>query len=490
MNLLTSDVLSGYATVEELVYDLNQTVRFYVNTIIQEQTRNPFPIFAVAELADSPAASPSAEGANDFETNNQEEGVDEADTVKSDGTNVYVAYGDVLVIWDAITGASITNYTLPAPSQEFNEYYYYWNRPNILGMSLEDDRLVLYVSGYGNDARNSNPTASIFYNSFETRIVVLDISNLPLLTVVAHKDIHGYYRDARAVGSDVHVVTTFGIDYYSGFGPIHRWNIEYEGMNDTEYKEAATIAAGPLIDDFVARLQKDVPLIFDSNDVSNIPKISIWQTELGENDNMVETIYSGGAIQSFSRITSFSTASASAVGLSESTAGAFMPSNWGHTYVVDGNLMLAGQGYNWMPDFRSSAQTTYLMGFSLSGASAKPSFVQSVPGYINNQYSLNIYNGTMSIATTIRMWWPVWEPVEDENDDIIGWPWSVFNTSNAVYVYNLPSATEPITEAGRVENLGKEGEVFTSVRFFGNICYAGTHTVSRYPNLLALTFLH
>ena len=135
--------------------------------------------------------------------------------------------------------------------------------------------------------------------------------------------------------------------------------------------------------------------------------------------------------------------------------------------------MLAGQGYNWDPNFRGSAQTTYLMGFSLRGTSATPLFVQAVPGYINNQYNLNIYNGTMSIATTIRQWWPVWEPVVDENDDIILWPWFVFNTSNAVYVYDLPSTTEPITEAGRVENLGKPGEIFTAVRFFGNICYAG-----------------
>jgi uncharacterized secreted protein with C-terminal beta-propeller domain len=53
----------------------------------------------------------SAEGATDFETNNQEDGVDESDMVKSDGIHVFAAYGDIVVIWNAATGKFVANYT-------------------------------------------------------------------------------------------------------------------------------------------------------------------------------------------------------------------------------------------------------------------------------------------------------------------------------------------------------------------------------------------
>ena len=52
-------------------------------------------------------------------TNNQVDGVDEADVVKSDGKYVYAAYGDVLFVWnatDASAGMSVTK--MPQESYE------------------------------------------------------------------------------------------------------------------------------------------------------------------------------------------------------------------------------------------------------------------------------------------------------------------------------------------------------------------------------------
>ena len=63
------------------------------------------------------SANPPAEGVTDFATNNQEESVYESDFVKSDGKFVYVAYGDIVVIWNARTGRFDANYTLPPLEQ-------------------------------------------------------------------------------------------------------------------------------------------------------------------------------------------------------------------------------------------------------------------------------------------------------------------------------------------------------------------------------------
>jgi Beta propeller domain len=91
MNLLSSKVLEGYDNVKDLKADLYQVVRFYVNALIEEQSIYRFWSRPVAK---ENIPSLSAAGATDFETNNQEKGVDESDLVKSDGKFVYAAYGD------------------------------------------------------------------------------------------------------------------------------------------------------------------------------------------------------------------------------------------------------------------------------------------------------------------------------------------------------------------------------------------------------------
>lgn len=129
MNLLTPKVLEGYDSITELTIDLIQVVRFYVNWIIDEQTQYidlyrgptgppvqfdmPAPTSAWPPDRVPPGASPTASQTDDYSTNNQEEGIDESDLVKSDGVYSYAAYGDLLVIWDAATGESVANYTLP-----------------------------------------------------------------------------------------------------------------------------------------------------------------------------------------------------------------------------------------------------------------------------------------------------------------------------------------------------------------------------------------
>ena len=511
MNLLTPAVLQGYDNIEDLSDDLNQAVRFYVNSVIEQQALHnnrfsPLPfviepddqvVFAVTSESKT-TASPSAEGATDFETNNQEEGVDEADKVKSDGMYTYAAYGDVVVVWNVITGDLVANYTLPqlfysdaASGTSFLKvrwpFFHHRPKPVIQAMSLEAQRLVLYVQGYGSEVREQNKITSVFSNAYETRIMVLDTSTLPLsLTFVTQEDVQGSYRDARAIGSDIHLVTSASINYYALTGPLYRFNSVFADMDSTEYKKAAAKIAEPLIDDFVATLKADVLL---NGIAPSIPKISIWQSDLGNNTNIVEQIYKEGAIQAYVQLTSFAVKGLDGA-LSLSVAGAFTPSSWGHTYAVDGNLVFAAQGWNWSPFLRGSSQTTYLLGFSLNGASAAPAYLGSVPGYILNQYSLSAYEGHLRVAATVDTVWPIWEPIEDRNGDIIS-PLPLRRLQNSVHILKIPSEDESVLhEVANIPNLGKKGERFTAVRFFGNICYAGTFVFLLSPSCNSVTVSH
>ena len=526
LNLLTEKVLDGYDNITELKSDIAQAARFYANSIIEEQSqynddpnkRTSMPVATSSPIQmappDSSPSRPSAAGATDYSTNNQEEGVDESDLVKSDGIYSYAAYGDIVVIWDAATGDFVAKYTLPPVADEqppsaapvvapdvftepppllegmMNEnttamsdnttegdmpnfmppFFNYQLKPVIKGMSLAAGRLVLYVQGYGVKIRFATPYASVLSNAYDTRIVILDTSTLPAsIEVLSKQDIQGSFRDARSIGSDVHVVTTSYIDFSSLIWRLNRWNGEYPDLNAPEYKAKAVSIAEPLIDDFAASLLREISM----NGVAPaIPKISLWQSDLGNNTNIVNELHNGRAIQVYVQLTSFSVQGLTG-DATLSIAGAFTPSSWGYTYAIGGNLVFAAQGWNWSPWLLGSSQTTYLMGFKLDGASPTPAYLGSVDGYILNQYSLSVFEGHLRVATTVNTFWPVWQPL----DGAPIFPERGSITNNTVHVLKIPTGTETVmkTVTG-VPNLGKPGERLTAVRYFGDICYAGKHS--------------
>jgi len=65
-----------------------------------------------APTADT-GTSESTTDESSFGTNNQVEGVDEADLVKSDGDYVFAAYGTQLVVWNSITGEKLSTTQMP-----------------------------------------------------------------------------------------------------------------------------------------------------------------------------------------------------------------------------------------------------------------------------------------------------------------------------------------------------------------------------------------
>lgn len=499
---LSPAVLEGYSDMEELRDDLGQAVRFFINNFIEEQIRWGRYSYGVMESMDDATVSDgalnsggkgeSAKGVTDFETNNQNDGVDEADKVKSDGTYVYAAYGDTLVVWEAATGTFVTNYTLPAPkSSPWSSGYYkrgmkaaasdamepYTPSASIEGLSLEGDVLVVYATGYGGDVvAAQNISSACEYDAYATRLLFFDIS--PPLTLITQKDIHGFYRDARAIGSDIHLVTTCSFNFYSLTESLYISSGAFVNMTDDQYRVAAAKAAEPLIDDYVTLMIQDM----NAHGTANIPKVSLWSSQFGNNSAVVELANSGGAIQAFTRLTSFSIANLDAQ-VDLSSAGAYTPSGWGYTYVIDGWVVLAEQGWQWNEDLDGTSESTHLIGFSINGVNATPAILGSMPGYILNQYALSIHQGHLRVATTIQSW--ISEVVNSTNSsngsgsatpEVEDW-WPVFTsvTKNQIIILKIPTAEgKMLEEVSRISNLGKDGETITAINYFGLIAYVVT----------------
>jgi len=506
------EILQGYKTNEELLGAFEQVARLFVNKGIEDANQQKFIDYQIdynvtdevlfpskggssSITEGAPANSPtSAAGQTDFGTNNQEKGVDEADAVKSDGTYVYAAYGETLVVWDAVTGEKITNETMPAiPAIDYGNFtggdfigapgkgiaassiccgFYYQPKPYIRALQLDSSRLVVIVDGYGQTKRTeAKIESSILYDLLSTNVRVYDTSTLPsMLTLVTEFDINGVFQDARAIGENVHIVTTTSVNMWDSlYYPLQKWSNSFDPtLTDDEYLLAATeLATTKLIPEFKAKLAEEVKLLGDPK----LVKISLWESVL---TGMEDNLFGGQAFQAYTQVTSFAATAPD----TKSLAGSFMPTSWGYTYSTTEMLIFSGEGWDYLPDKDATGPTTYFLGFALDGATATPAAIGSVPGSLLSQYSLSIFEGHLRAATTIPNVWR-W-PSQSDGNGIVEFFAPVLESTaqNQVVILEIPVLVggEPgvFTEVGRIANLGKEGESFTAFRFFGSIAYAVT----------------
>eukprot|EP01083_Nonionella_stella_P007969 22931_1 len=98
------------------------------------------------------------------------------------------------------------------------------------------------------------------------------------------------------------------------------------------------------------------------------------------------------------------------------------------------------------------------MGFDIEQGIAKPSTVGLVPGYMLNQFSMDIHKGNLRVATTINENWGYLD--EDEED------WGQISPSKSQVIV-LEKVGQEFKEMGRVPDLGLDERIY-SVRFLGD----------------------
>lgn len=159
----TSAALRGYESCDELGADLRRHVSDRTRTMLlqqREQLRtNGGSWFGAVDDAGAPAAEGDAsndggrqEGVDFSGTNNQEQGVDEADIVKTDGYFIYTLNGDRLEIMGVPEFgqlAAVSSTTIEGwPTQ----------------MLLSDDRAVVFSQIYAWEQDRSGPLAGLLFN--------------------------------------------------------------------------------------------------------------------------------------------------------------------------------------------------------------------------------------------------------------------------------------------------------------------------------------
>ncbi len=160
-----------------------------------------------AGVATGTGAAPSSVS----ETNNQVAGVDEADSVKTDGKYIYLTQGTELRIvaaWPATDTALVARVALGGTAKK---------------LFVQGDRALVYVSiprasATADDVWMRNASSDCTYgyscdfsgDGSATRILVFDIGNRTSPNVVRTIDLPGSLIAARRIGTAVHTVVSIG----------------------------------------------------------------------------------------------------------------------------------------------------------------------------------------------------------------------------------------------------------------------------------------
>lgn len=285
-------------------------------------------------------ATAGGAGGDYSKTYNQEEGVIEADIVKTNGDQIFFSTGDKIVCSEVENGIFKSN-TIIYPLKDITDIHADW----IEDMYLFGDELI--VIGTGFKAAPDHYDVSVNYDKPVTFVATYDIETLELCSSYVQD---GFYTDVRMTSLQLYLITnkTMYIDYF-----------ESEQKNYEEYIPSCMLDGEEKLcsaEDIL--LPAECPEDFHNLEYTIVSAINL----MGSNNEIIISdtqVISGGTDA---------------------------------VYCTENNLYIAS-GYS----------DTEITRFKISDKII-PQAAGTVNGYVNDQFSISEYNGYLRIATTINGW--------------------------------------------------------------------------------------
>jgi len=347
-------------------------------------------------------------------TNLQEQGVDEADSVKTDGSYFYIASGDTFVIVSVDSPMSIVSST--QVDGRIDSLYLYndmaillYNPTDYEGVSWVDPGMTgIELIGIPYWIPVQVKTAVAFY----------DVSNPASPNLLKAVEADGYLVSSRRIENHLHIVQQFLPD-------LPMPDVLEEEIQDMTLEELA-------------------PLYTETTDAVT------WRQHLqlvAPEDFYHPSIDGGGSIVS---IVSFDLDDP---GLGFTSTGVVADASI--VYASTQAMYFTSTYWNSMEDtLEEPLQQSVIYKFSLAEGQPAGQGYQSVNGRVLNQFSLGEYDGVLRIATTT------------------GWAWATDGTSEN-HVYCLQSRNGGLDVIGSLEGIAP-GEELYAARFIGTRGYLVT----------------
>ena len=408
-------------------------------------------------------------------TNNQEEGVDEADFLKTDGYHIYMLNGNLLVIMGVPEFGELTlesNMSVQGyPMQMMLDgdriviasSISYWNLPT-------DDPLRELMSEEVTVSYPGEEEYSYTYTRVQNLVkyTVVNISDRTAPEVERELYIEGNYHTARLVDGTMRSVTHLWT-YIEGMRTwVYLPETYWESDSDEERMEIwnqsmeETIAANQaIIDDLT--LDDFAPHIYEVGDDG------LFQHPISSGDCDEFSASADSAGRGFTTIMTIQMMSED----SEMEVD-HITSSWAHVYASQDVMVLAEPANDWWWFWRNFGwdDATNIHVFDISDPT-ETTYVASgrVDGTVQDQFSLSEHNGVIRVATTEDAWGRWWLETEE-------WTGPTNNVFTLVAMEcMIPEGCDgdssEMVQIGHVGDIA-EGERIWSARFMGDRAYLVT----------------
>ena len=386
--------------------------------------------FATAEASaaeDSAApgtASAGGEGSFYSMTNVQVSGVDEGDIVKTDGTYIYILRDYELIIMKADNGqVSEVSHTIVGEAWEDTENEdgsTHTGQKQPTALYIVDDRAVVLSEKYSWDVRADGEESGENYITVD----ILDLSDRSAPKVVKTLGQDGYLVDSRMIDNKLFLATSYYV-----------W--------DTDENDHETF----------------VPCLYTDGERKSVDCGTIG-------------ILPGGSSTTYTVLTSYDVAAAGVITTQSILGGGSM------VYMNTENLYLANNEYTdtVTSETEESPYTVYnhlsestatVHRFTVSDGKLTYAATGTVPGALNNQFSMDEKDGNLRLVTNSQT--QTYQIYVDASHDFENYKDGESNSSTGVYV--LDADLKPVGSTTGIA----EGEFVYSVRFDGDWGYLCTY---------------
>jgi Beta propeller domain len=384
------------------------------------------------------------------EFNDYEKPLAHADVAKSDGTFIYAAYGNRLLIVRADSEELVLKLELP-PSQcppaedaandttvpideaddsvedakndthtngEGHSQYVDCPTPWIESILLGDSRLVLIVSGHGQVMlRGNNTEVPVLSELLSTHIRLYSTEALLQsnggLSLLGTENVNGRYREGFVMKETgvAHIVTFSLLNTRAWLvNPIEHLRSENRNLTTKEFNHAIRDEGPLIVGSFVNQTLSELSMT--TGELPRIARLMLPIDKASDVEGFENVLFAEGYVNAMVQITSLSMnperrrlmpssdETLEKIELEQNVQ--FLPSAWAEVYATEEMIVAAGQGYDFDSVRRTSEGMTIFYAFNLNGTLVSPLANGWVPGSLLNRYSMALVDGYFRIATATR----------------------------------------------------------------------------------------